>query len=558
MKKKPWFWLLILLAIISITSGCKRTTEPASLPTQLFPVATQRKTLTTTPTPPPSRESPSATPTLVQLSPSPTAQAPLLEDTPTPTGADLEPQDQSDANAYPAPPDQSDANAYPAPPDQSGENAYPAPQQEEVEIFTQTPTLDSGTVQATATLSPTPTSGLTATERVPQPFGLEVTPSAGKVSLYHSWTGSKFDALMQIIQSFQESYPDITFDLTYIPQSDLQERYTQVAYNGAGPDLLLGSSDWRAALSSQELAEDLTPYISASFREIFNPVALETGQYNGLQACLPYDLRGALLYRNKSLIPESPKSFEQLVTLAQKVRGVGTLGAYFEGGSYFSLGNLAGLGGQLLDRDANPLFDRDQYQAALTWMNLLKAMKQAGALEMNGDKDLQLFKDGKSGFLVEGSWNKDALAQAIGPKNLVIDPWPTYQDGYLSGYVQSDCMYLNSNTRELSSLDHQATLKFMGYFLTSPMQDRLAEAGIIPALLNAQPSDPLTRQAMLAFQGGTAYPAELDDTIRQVYFTALDGAVAEVMDQGMDPKAALKAAFDAIQKRLSEIRSGSQ
>ena len=94
--------------------------------------------------------------------------------------------------------------------------------------------------------------------------------------------------------------------------------------------------------------------------------------------------------------------------------------------------------------------------------------------------------------------------------------------------------------------------------ITAPMQDRLAEAGIIPTLLNAQPSDPFTRQAMLAFQGGIAYPAEFDDTIRQVYFTALDGAVAGVMDQGMDPKAALKAAFEAIQKRLSEIRSGSQ
>jgi arabinogalactan oligomer / maltooligosaccharide transport system substrate-binding protein len=545
MKKKPWFWFVILLAIVSSASGCKRNTEPAAQPTQLFPAETQRTTQTITPTPP-SRESPSATLTSVQLSPSPTSQAPSLEDTPTPTGAYLDPKDQSGANAYPAPLEQ------------SGVDVYPAPHQDDVQIFTQTPTPASGTVQATALISLTPISGLTATERVPQPFGLEVTPSAGKISIYHSWTGSKFDALMQIIQSFQESYPDITFDLTYIPQSDLLERYTQVAYNGAGPDLLLGSSDWRASLSSQELAEDLTPYISASFREIFNPVALETGQYKGLQACLPYDLKGVLLYRNKSLVPEAPMSFEQLVTLAQTVRGVGTLGAYFEGGSYFSLGNLAGLSGQLLDSEANPVFDRDQYQAALTWMNLLKAMKQAGALEMNGDKDLQLFKDGKSGFLVEGSWNKDALAQAIGAKNLVIDPWPAYQDGHLSGYVQSDCMYLNSNTSELSTLDHQAALKFMGYFLTSPMQDRLAEAGIIPTLVNAQPSDPLTRQAMFAFQGGTAYPAEFNDTIRQVYFTALDGAVAEVMDQGMDPKAALKAAFEAIQKRLNEIRSGSQ
>jgi arabinogalactan oligomer/maltooligosaccharide transport system substrate-binding protein len=364
--------------------------------------------------------------------------------------------------------------------------------------------------------------------------------------------------LMQIIQSFQESYPAITFDLTYIPQADLLDRYMQTAYNGGGPDLLLGSSDWRSAISSQSLAEDLNPYISTSFRDLFNPVALDTGQTKGLQVCLPYDLRGVLLFRNKALIPEAAKSFEQMVSSAQKVSRVGTLGAYFEGGSYFSLGHFVGLGGQLLDSAANPLFDRDQYRAALAWMGLLKAMKQAGALEMNGGQDLQLFEEGKSGFVVDGSWNIDALVKTIGAKNLVIDSWPTYQDGHLSGFVQSDCIYLNSNTRELSALDHQAALQFIGYFLTGSVQDRLAEAGIIPVLANAQPIDPFIRQAMSAFQGGTAYPAEFDDSIRQVYFTAMDGAVAEVMDQGEDPKAALQQAFEAIQKRLNEIRAGSQ
>jgi ABC-type glycerol-3-phosphate transport system substrate-binding protein len=179
-------------------------------------------------------------------------------------------------------------------------------------------------------------------------------------------------------------------------------------------------------------------------------------------------------------------------------------------------------------------------------------------LEMNGGQDLQLFEEGKSGFVVDGSWNIDALVKTIGAKNLVIDSWPTYQDGHLSGFVQSDCIYLNSNTRELSALDHQAALQFIGYFLTGSVQDRLAEAGIIPVLANAQPIDPFIRQAMSAFQGGTAYPAEFDDSIRQVYFTAMDGAVAEVMDQGEDPKAALQQAFEAIQKRLNEIRAGSQ
>ena len=363
---------------------------------------------------------------------------------------------------------------------------------------------------------------------------------------------------MQVIDSFQDYFPNVVFDLTYIPQADLLNRYTQNAYYGAGPDILFGSSDWRASLISQILVEDLAPYISNSFRKTFSPVALETGEYQGGQACLPYALRGAVLFRNQQIIPQAPSSFSQLVSSARKATKAGTLGAYFEGGSFFSLAHLSGLGGQLLGRDGMPLFDRDQYKYALAWLGLLREMKRLGAVELNGDRDRQLFEQGKAGYIVEGTWNRAALAQAVGSDNLAIDPWPTYESGRLSGFVQSDCLYLNINTGELSSLDHQAALNFIGYFMTTSVQVRLAELGLIPSLIQAQPSDPLLRQAMLAFQGGTAYPAELDDVLRQVYFTALDGAVDGVINRGQDPLLALQTAFSAIQKRVSEIRGGSQ
>lgn len=363
---------------------------------------------------------------------------------------------------------------------------------------------------------------------------------------------------MQVIDSFQDYFPNIVFDLTYIPQADLLNRYTQNAYYGAGPDILFGSSDWRASLASQALVEDLAPYISTTFEKTFNPVALKTGEYQGEQACLPYALRGAVLYRNRQIIPQAPASFSQLVSSARQATKAGTLGAYFEGGGFFSLAHLSGLGGQLIGGDGMPLFNRDQYEPALAWLGLLGEMKRLGAVELNGDRDRQLFEQGKAGWIVEGTWNRAALAQSIGSVNLVIDPWPAYGTGRLSGFVQSDCLYLNINTGEISALDHQAALNFIGYFMTTSVQVRLAELGLIPALIQAQPSDPHTRQAMLAFQGGTAYPAELDDALRQVYFTALDGAVDGVLNRGQDPLLALQTAYSAIQKRVAEIRGGSQ
>lgn len=520
-KRQLWFYFLALFAVGMLFSGCQKAAEKTSLPTQLFPAATL------TPQP--------ETTTLSTGWKSPASTAYPLPD--------------EDASSTP--------EAYPFPPKAAvgvataSEEPYPAPQDEGV----------GATLTSTPLLMPSaapPTVGPAPTERIPQPFNTQVTLQTGKVSIYHSWKGARAEALLQIIRSFQDYYPDVVFDLTYFPQEELLARYTRTAYAGAGPELLFGSSDWRAELSRQNLVEDLSPYISISFKEMFNPVAFATGQYQGAQVCLPYNLRGVLLYRNRKIIPEASASFAQLISLAQQATRGGNLGAYFEGGSYFSLGHFLGLGGQLLDDQGNPLFDRDQFQAALAWIDLLRAMKQAGALEINGDRDRGFFEEGKVGLIIEGSWNKDALAQAIGKENLIIDAWVSYQPGRLSGFVQSDCVYLNANVRELSTPDHQAALNFLGFFLTTPIQNRLAETGFIPVLIGAQPSDPLTRQAMLAFQGGVPYPVELDDATRQVYFSALDGAVTAVLNQGQEPRQALQIAFEAIQKRMSEIRSERQ
>ena len=549
MNHKLFVCLILFFALSGWISGCGNATETLPSVTQLFPAYTATQSVTATPTPASVSLPGTRTPTLIQASASPTAPEPTKDETSTTPGD------------YPAPPDQTLplSGAYPAPQDQNppSSDVYPAPPQGEGvgAGLTSTPTNTPKLTQSPASTGTTPTPGATPTERMPQPFGLNVTPSAGKVSIYHSWQTDRLDALMQIIQGFQKYFPEVVFDLTYVPEADLLGRYTQAAYNGGGPDLLLGSSDWRASLSKQELVEDLSPYISASFRETLNPVALETGQFQGPQICLPYEQHGVVLYRNARIIPTASATFEQLVSAARKATGVGTIGVYFEGGSYFSLAHLFGLGGQLLDDQGKPLFDRDHYQVALAWIGLLKEMQQAGALELNGDRDMQLFEESKSGLLVEGSWNRNALAQAVGAKNLVIDPWPSYQSGSLSGFVQSDCVYLNANTRELSALDHQAALNFIGYFLTPPTQERLADTGLIPVLRDASPTDPLIRQAMLAFQGGTPYPVELDDVTRQVYFTALDGAVAAVINQGRDPLIALQTAFDAIQTRLIEIHT---
>jgi maltose-binding protein MalE len=166
-----------------------------------------------------------------------------------------------------------------------------------------------------------------------------------------------------------------------------------------------------------------------------------------------------------------------------------------------------------------------------------------------------MFKEGRVGFIIDGTWNRSSLAEAIGADNLSIDPWPIYGQGQLSGFVQAENFYMSA-PKEGSSQNENPKLpwSFIQFFLEPESQAGLLEVGRIPAVLPANlppvDADPLLDQAMQALTGGTAYPAVPD---LPLYTTALDAALASVYEGGAPPAAALQAAYDSIQTaRISQ------
>lgn len=408
--------------------------------------------------------------------------------------------------------------------------------------FTPTATLTS-TVETTPTISPTPT------EFVGQPIA-SPPPSGQTLTLWHSWNQDQTQALERVIESFQEMAPNISFDVLYIPEDELQARYEEASYYGEGPDLLLAPAEWGGGYYSGGLVADIAQLISSDFLATINQPALGTMRYQEALIGLPYATRGFVLYRNNSIIPQAPETFDQLVSLSQSVSQIGVVGAYLDRGSLFSSGHLYGLGGRVMDANGDPAFN-DSY--GLAWIDLLTRYEEAGPAGLDTNRDIDLFKEGKAGLVIEGSWNWPALSQAIGSENLFIDPWPSYEGGKLAGYVQCDSIYMNTN---IDSDKQASALQFMGYLLDPDVQKLMAEVGFIPAALGVQPRDAHVQQVMQALFSGVSYPVVPDERFYSVYWSALDSAIYNVFEQGMSAQDALQAAYDFINVRLAEIRGG--
>ena len=369
---------------------------------------------------------------------------------------------------------------------------------------------------------------------------------AGTVTLWQSWKEEEIAGLNEVIAAFQDMQPDVQFDVLYVPFDDLRGKFETAAATGGGPTVLIGAADWGPALYDAELVADVTGFTTTPFLASINEAALGAVKYKGALIGLPQTIKGVVMYRNAAIIPEAPATWDDLVAAAQASTEGDVVGADLERGFFFSAAHLNGIGGQVMDSDGNPLFNDEK---GVEWLNLLDSFTDAGPAEYNNDNDVNLFKAGQAGIIIDGTWNMSGLAESIGAENLAIDPWPAYgEEGHLSGYVQTENIYLSANAE---GDDQMAAWAFMEFFLTTEAQAILAKVGHIPAVVGVPITDPLMTEASLAFEQGTAFPVIPE---MGAYWESMDNALQRVFDEGADPAEALQTAYDSIVPKIEEIR----
>ena len=394
--------------------------------------------------------------------------------------------------------------------------------------------------------TPTPIPKPTAT-KPPAPTATPVPQVVvkGTITLWHAWKETEIPALNDVIAAFQAKYPDVKFDVLYVPFDDLRGKYETAAGTGGGPTVLIGASDWGPALYEADLVADVSGMASSDLLKTINAAALGAVQYKGALIGLPQTIKGVVMFRNKAIIASAPATFADLVTAAKAATKGDVVGADLERGFFFAAAHLDGIGGKLMETAGDPAFNN---AAGVKWLTLLKSFSDAGPAEYYTDNDVNLFKAGKCGVIIDGTWNMTGLAEAIGADNLAIDAWPAYDGGHLSGYVQTENIYLNANA---TGDDKNAGWKFMEFFLSPEAQKLLIKAGHIPSVAGVDIADPLLQQAVKAFEGGAVFPVIPE---MGAYWAAMDTCLKSVFDEGADPAQSLQKAYDSITAKIAEIR----
>ena len=393
-----------------------------------------------------------------------------------------------------------------------------------------------------ATLAPTPTKKPTATESL-QTTQEPTFQVPCTISLWHSFDANEIESLLSVSAAFKENNPDVEFDFLYSPEFDIRSKFESTAGSGGGPSILIGNGSWGPSFYEDSLIRNVANLVDEDIISTINPAALSSVQYREALIGLPLNLKGVLLFRNADHILTAPETFPALIDSAVTATSGDVIGAYLDYGLFYSGGHLQAIGGSLMDQEGNPAFNNDK---GIQWLEMLKRFKEAGPAEPNNDNDLNLFGEGRVGFIIGDFSDAVSLSESIGENNFTIDPWPTD----MSGYTQSDVVFLNA---DLSGNELDCGSAFMNFLLSNQAQEEFSKpemAGFIPSITGVDFTDSLQQQAALAFEKGTPLPILPEMSL---YWEPLNVALFSVVELASDPAEALTIAEQTIIENITTL-----
>jgi maltose-binding protein MalE len=117
----------------------------------------------------------------------------------------------------------------------------------------------------------------------------------GTITLWHSLKEGEIPGINAAIETFQNEYPDVTFEVLYVPHEDLRGKFETAAATGGGPSVMVGSADWGPAFYNAELVSDLGELANLEFLQTINQAALGSVRYEGALIGMPFGLKGVVI-----------------------------------------------------------------------------------------------------------------------------------------------------------------------------------------------------------------------------------------------------------------------
>jgi len=260
------------------------------------------------------------------------------------------------------------------------------------------------------------------------------------INLYGGASGTGFDKI--IADCNQQAAGRYTIVGNLLPSDADGQRdqfVRRLAAHDSGMDLLGMDVTWTAEFAEAGWIRELTADQKAQATKDTLQPPIDTATWKDKLYGIPRTTNVQLLWYRKSLVPTPPKTFDQMISMAQQLKSqgkpyeIGLTAAQYEG-YVVNINNLVtGYGGTLVNEDSTAPTIDDKTVQALTMMHKL-ATSGVTSASLSNAQEPEVFADlqnGNSAFSLNWPYVLSAMREA-NPKlvdDLGFAPYPSIDGG---------------------------------------------------------------------------------------------------------------------------------
>lgn len=214
-----------------------------------------------------------------------------------------------------------------------------------------------------------------------------------------------YNGLAEVGKKFEQ---DTGIKVTVEHPDKLEEKYPQVAATGDGPDIIFWAHDRFGGYAQSGLLAEVSP--DKTLQDKIYPFTWDAVRFNGKLIGYPVAVESLSLIYNKDLLPNPPKSWEEIPALDKQLRTKGKSALMFNlQEPYFTWPLLAANGGYAFKKENGSYNVKDvgvNNQGAKDGLQfLIDLIKNK---QLNADTDYAIaeaaFNKGETAMTINGPW----------------------------------------------------------------------------------------------------------------------------------------------------------
>ncbi len=329
------------------------------------------------------------------------------------------------------------------------------------------------------------------------------------------------------IAGFEAANAGVKVEIVSVGWDELNSKIVSLYQAGDAPDIMLTGSRTLRQLAELGVAEDLTSYMTAEFKEKRVESVLATGVVGGKQYGIPMAFSSRALYYRSDLIEKAPSNWDELYETAKSVKAANPdiYGFAFPtdvtSGTDELLNFIYQNKGALVDSEGNYSFNTPENVATLEY---LKKFNEDGlvpdVVSTARADQASLFANGDLAMFVSGPWEKETLDAAAATAPYAVAPLP-------EGAQKAETLVTDSYVISGISKNKDLAWKFVEFMGQAEYQRPISEAfGWFPILKEEFEDERFTSAFMQAFAASIEYgisePQVSDwDSFNKAFLTAV-------------------------------------